>query len=169
MDNLIIEILQGNKPDWTSILWEILEKGNIAVFEHQLLFLVSLILERYELTEEDKSTLLDLRNQMLRASLERTELYLIYPARPLEYNEGFFTADRESIMPAIHTHQNLHITDGNLLLTEFYFTGLNGEKYREIMFPETYMDPGFLLNNSLLVEREENFQKLSQDNSMFEL
>lgn len=169
MEILINDLLNGNLPPIQEIVSTLIDQGDISKYNPRLLFLISLVLEKYSLNEEDKKVIKQLETEMFHFGLEESQQYFIYPARQLEYNEGFFTNNPDEVLPTNIIHHNQHITDDVLLLTEVYYTNKVGVKYREVVFPEGYTDPGFLLDNSILPERENNLKKLSMDETMFEL
>lgn len=170
MDKLIISILNGDLPPIYDIESILIKQGEVKEYNPRLLLLIALVLEKYTLEDNDRQIFTDLQTEMFHFGLVESEKYFIYPMRPLNYNEGFFTDNADEVLPTSIIHTNQHITDGVLLLTEtFYTSEVSGVKYREVAFPEEYKDPGFLLNNSILPEREQNLKKLSSDSTMFEL
>lgn len=130
-------------------------------------FIISLILEKETLEDSIRQLLLTLRFDMLQWLIEQYDGISVMKTGDYNFNEGIFVSDKGKLTEPYSVHEHYYIEDNITLLTEWYYTGANGLKYREVIFPNGYRDPGFLLENSLLTERQENMEKLSKCEDLF--
>lgn len=128
----------------------------------QILFNIDNILNKKELNEQEKEKLSDIYDILLEKLITRKGKYQVVPAMDDEhFNSGYFVSSLDYLTKPYQMHTHKYIDNGNLQLTEHYYTGSNGLKYREIVLPGVYRDPGFLLDNSLLNERQKNMAYLA--------
>lgn len=128
----------------------------------EILFNINNILKQNQLGKEEKQQLSDICDILLERIITRQGKYQVIPVvNDSNYDSGYFVSSLDYLTKPYQIHEHKYIDNGNLKLTEVYYTGANGLKYRKVAFPEVYKDPGFLLNNSLLAERQKNMAYLA--------
>lgn len=131
-------------------------------------YLISLVLKT-PLPQDVEKLLLELRFTMLKWLTEAYNHILVVSTEHANFKEGLFVDDINMLGQPYNIHEHYYITDGVTQLKEMYYTGSNGLKYREVIIPNNYIDPGFLLDNSILVERKSNMEQLSAAQDKFSI
>lgn len=123
----------------------------------EILFNINNILKTSQLDKKEQEQLSDICDILLEKIITRQGKYQVIPVvGDNSYDSGYFVSSLEYLTKPYQIHKHQYIDNEKLRLTELYYTGANGLKYRKVILPEVYKDPGFLLNNSLLSERQNN-------------
>lgn len=134
------------------------ESGN----PNHALMLVIAALEERDMPREERSHLLRIYDIILERLITRDGRYKVVPVfDDSTYDAGYFVSSLDYLTRPYTIHEHYYIQDGDTKLTEWYYTGANGLKYRQVIIPEEYKDPGFLLDNSMIGIRTENMIKLA--------
>lgn len=129
--------------------------------EHALIAIL-IALEKCEMVEAEQAGLLSIRDIILERLITQGGKYKIVPVLDdSSFDSGYFVSKIDLLTKPYTIHEHFYVRDGDTKLSEWYYTGSNGLKYRQVIIPEEYKDPGFLLNNSIIGERSNNMTKLA--------
>lgn len=170
LNQLICDMLNGKTVDWIRAMQDIIvDRDFLFKNANRIYFAISLILETCPLSDQDRELLLDTSDMVIEHLVIQRGKYGIIPKADIQFNEGYFVDSKAKLGEIVSEHEHFHITNGVLQLTETYYMDRMGLKCREVTFPSAYQDPGFLLDNTLLSEREQNMAILADDADMFNI
>lgn len=144
---------------------------DLTVEENNVLLLEEIIrLSKVEnLSNEEEKILSDLKNMVLEFLVKKTNSFVIYKKEDFDFDEGLFVNSLEKLEEPYNIHEHYYQNGDITQLIEWYYTGNNGLKYRRVIIPDSYKDTSFLVENSIINERQENLDLLLNDESKFEI
>lgn len=151
------------------------EKNQIELAEKLLKYLkeISEAKEKNLLSETEYSLLIKIKNAILEEMITQGGEYTVVPTvEDKDFSTGYFVSSLNYLTPPYSIHEHQYRINEEIKLIEYYYTDVNGLKYREVIFPDKYQDPGFLLDNSILDIRENNmkylFEKRKKEENLHE-
>lgn len=131
------------------------------------IIIIFIALEKCEMNEAERIGLLRVQDIILERLITLDGKYKVVPyLDDNAYDSGYFVSNLKYLSQPYTIHEHFYIQNGDTRLTEWYYTGSNGLKYRQVILPEEYKNPGFLLDNSIIKDREENMAKLAKEIKM---
>lgn len=128
------------------------------------LIIILFALEKCDMSDDERLGLSKISDIILEKLITRNGKYKVIPVvDDEEFASGYFVSSLEYLTPPYTIHEHYYIDNGDTRLTEWYYTGANGLKYRQVRLPEAYRDPGFLLENSMISVRKNNMEKLAKN------
>nr|DAQ86997.1 MAG TPA: hypothetical protein [Caudoviricetes sp.] len=134
----------------------------VGLESKQALIIILIALEKCEMHDAERSDLLRIQDIILERLITQGGRYKVVPVvDDVSFASGYFVSSLDYLTQPYTVHEHIHIRNGDTKLSEWYYTGANGLKYRHVILPEEYKDPGFLLNNSIISVRANNMAKLA--------